>query len=209
MTTYSARAKANYEAKLPIYLFYCCINKNTPTYDNFIKYQLDDTIIKKYATKYMQAEKEDEIDGVFRDEIYDCIKEWKKNDNFKYSHVKYINHFQEVLSRNAFEELKSQQKCSYCGISEIQINELGEKGKLYNKRSDTRGYSLEIDRMNPNKEYTFDNICMSCYWCNNAKTDEFTVKEFENIAHAINDVWSERLGKEINFPTKIYKGEDK
>ena len=89
--------------------------------------------------------------------------------------------------------LIEQKKCAYCGVSLEQIFLLGEKGKLYNKRSDTRGYSLEIDRKNPNQEYSKDNCCVSCYWCNNAKTDEFSVKEFKEIARGINNVWNERL----------------
>ena len=214
---YKARAEANYKAKLPIYLFHCCMKQKTPVYDEFIKYKLDDAIIEKYATEYMQAMKGEEIGGVLRDEIYSFIKENKgnkENDIFKYNHKEYIIHFHEVLSENDFEQLISKEECSYCGISLKQIDSLGYEGKLYNKRAYTRGYSLEIDRMNPNKEYTLDNICMSCYWCNNAKTDEFTVEEFEEIAKGINGIWNERLREaklpdKIDFPTELYKGEDK
>jgi len=203
---YKARAEANYKAKLPIYLFHCCIKQKTPVYDEFIKYKLDDTIIEKYATEYMQAREEEEIGGVLRDEIYYFIKENKENDSFKYNNKEYIIHFQEVLSINDFEQLISKEECSYCGISLKQIENLGYEGKLYNKRAYTRGYSLEIDRMNPNKEYTLDNICMSCYWCNNAKTDEFTVEEFEGIARGINRIWQKRLGTEIVvFPETFYR----
>lgn len=100
--------------------------------------------------------------------------------------------------------------CSYCGISEDDISELGKRGELNNKRSETRGYTLEIDRKEANGEYTEKNCCMSCYWCNNAKTDEFSVVEFKDIAKGINSVWEKRLGKAIEFPTKVYsecKGE--
>jgi len=34
---------------------------------------------------------------------------------------------------------------------------------------------------------------MSCYWCNNAKTDEFTAEEFAVIGKAIAMVWHDRL----------------
>jgi len=44
---------------------------------------------------------------------------------------------------------------------------------------------------------------MSCYWCNNAKTDEFFVDEFKEIARGINYAWQKRLGNEIVvFPEK-------
>ena len=56
-----------------------------------------------------------------------------------------------------------------------------------------RGWNLEIDRLNSNFEYKPDNCAMACYWCNNAKTDEFTEDEFMVIGEAIKNVWRERL----------------
>ena len=34
---------------------------------------------------------------------------------------------------------------------------------------------------------------MACYWCNNAKTDEFSPEEFKPIAEGIRKAWNERL----------------
>jgi len=56
-----------------------------------------------------------------------------------------------------------------------------------------RGWNLEIDRKNSNYEYTKDNCVMCCYWCNNAKTDEFTYPEFKEIGLAFKQVWDKRL----------------
>jgi len=36
---------------------------------------------------------------------------------------------------------------------------------------------------------------MACYWCNNAKTDEFDGDEFKEIGEAIKKVWKKRLKK--------------
>ena len=94
--------------------------------------------------------------------------------------------------------------CSYCGISLAQIEELGKNGKLNNKRSDTRGYTLEIDRKLPNLEYSKENCCMACYWCNNAKTDEFSPREFKPIAEGIRRTWNERL-KAIGYSKEEIK----
>ena len=94
--------------------------------------------------------------------------------------------------------------CSYCGISLAQIEELGKNGKLNNKRSDTRGYTLEIDRKLPNLEYSEENCCMACYWCNNAKTDEFSPEEFKPIAEGIRKTWNERL-KAIGYSEEEIK----
>jgi len=34
---------------------------------------------------------------------------------------------------------------------------------------------------------------MVCYWCNNAKTDEFTEEEFSKIGREIRNIWDDRL----------------
>jgi len=78
MTKYRARVEANYKAKLPIYLFYCCIYKTEPTYDNFIKYELGDKIIKKYATDYCQAERTELINNIPINKIYEFIKKMER-----------------------------------------------------------------------------------------------------------------------------------
>ena len=103
---------------------------------------------------------------------------------------------------------KDETTCSYCGISLAQIEELGKNSKLNNKRSDTRGYTLEIDRKLPNLEYSEENCCMACYWCNNAKTDEFSPKEFKPIAEGIRKAWNERL-KQIGKAEIEYKSDEK
>ena len=95
--------------------------------------------------------------------------------------------------KSAYDDLMKEEKCAYCGIHVDQIKALGENKKLNNKRSDTRGYTLEIDRMLPNLEYSKENCCMACYWCNNAKPDEFSPKEFKPIARGINEIWNKRL----------------
>ena len=105
----------------------------------------------------------------------------------------YEDDFKEKFSEKEFDEMLAKTTCSYCGISLVQIEELSKRGKLNNKRSDTRGYTLEIDRKLPNLEYSKKNCCMACYWCNNAKTDEFSPKEFEPIAEGIRKAWNERL----------------
>ena len=42
-------------------------------------------------------------------------------------------------------------------------------------------------------DYKLDNVVLACYWCNNAKTDEFSPNEFKEIARGINEVWKRRL----------------
>ena len=121
------------------------------------------------------------------------IKELLRNE-LKPLKDKYKEKFKKIFPLKEFENMtKEKTTCSYCGISLAQIEELGKNGKLNNKRSDTRGYTLEIDRMLPNLEYSKENCCMACYWCNNAKTDEFSPEEFKPIARGINEIWNKRL----------------
>jgi folylpolyglutamate synthase/dihydropteroate synthase len=81
--------------------------------------------------------------------------------------------------------------CEYCGVSNEQIKKLRENKLIFSKSG--RGFSLEVDRKDPNLEYTKYNCCMACYWCNNAKTDEYLPFEFKEIARGINTEWNRRL----------------
>jgi 5-methylcytosine-specific restriction endonuclease McrA len=85
-------------------------------------------------------------------------------------------------------------ECHYCHITKAQISELIEKQQLFKKHI-TRGWTLEIDRKIPYLEYTEDNCVTCCYWCNNAKTDEFSYDEFKKIGIEIEKIWNERLDR--------------
>jgi len=107
------------------------------------------------------------------------------------------------LTWKKFVKMMLEDNCAYCGISMKLINDI----KLYTKRA--RGYSMEIDQKDPYGYYSDDNCVACCYWCNNAKTDEFSVKEFKEIARGINAVWNQRLKKagieKIKFPSEIWE----
>ncbi len=85
-------------------------------------------------------------------------------------------------------------KCRYCSFTEEQIAELHKAKQLNTKRITTRGLKLEIDRILPNELYdNLDNLTYCCYWCNNAKSDEFSAAEFEPIGQVLKMIWSQRL----------------
>ena len=73
-----------------------------------------------------------------------------------------------------------------------------ELNKFYDlnssKRKSTRGKSLEIERIE-DKEYSENNCELSCYWCNNAKSDVFTYEEFKNIGKSIGEVIRNKINK--------------
>ncbi len=61
--------------------------------------------------------------------------------------------------------------CHYCGIPEQTLFDLYDRGILHSKRT-TRGKSLEIERLNSqSNSYNKDNCVLSCYFCNNHKSD--------------------------------------
>ena len=99
-------------------------------------------------------------------------------------------------------------QCEYCLIKESEIKKLINQGKIYTKRLTTRGRTMEVDRKDPKGHYEINNLIMSCYWCNNAKTDEYSPKEFKPIAKGINQSWnikikkSGQLYKKVVFPEK-------
>ena len=118
----------------------------------------------------------------------------------------YIEHFKEkIMSEYEFKKLwDAPRKCGYCGISEDQIKELCAEEKIKTKRFYSRGKTMEIDKIEPKGEYCKNNIILSCYWCNNAKTDEFSLTEFEPIARGIHEAWEKRLSQNVIFPADTY-----
>ncbi|MCT7500127.1 HNH endonuclease [Aliarcobacter cryaerophilus] len=92
-------------------------------------------------------------------------------------------------------------QCEYCLIKESEIKDLISKGKIYTKRLTTRGRTMEVDRKDPKGHYEINNLIMSCYWCNNAKTDEFSYEEFRKMSCRTNDIWEKRLNSQSLEPS--------
>ena len=159
------------------------------------------------------------------------LKENKNGENTYQSIVKYKNvdknfyiykfkecfkkYFEGKIKLNDFvDKFKKNRKCAYCGVPENKLD------LLYTVRSG-RGNRLEYDRIISRDgakkvEYKLENIVLACYWCNNAKTDTFSPKDFKPIAKGVNQVWNIKLKKnnrilhkykKITFPekSKIWK----
>ncbi|WP_457561813.1 hypothetical protein [Caminibacter pacificus] len=119
------------------------------------------------------------------------VKEiWQDLDKYNLS-SKDNEEIDKEIDKEKIKELLINPVCEYCGITQDEVNELFNKNKIYTKRN--RGYSMEIDKKEPFKGYTKDNIVSCCYWCNNAKSDEFSYKEFKEIAKSIRKIWEKRL----------------
>ena len=82
---------------------------------------------------------------------------------------------------------KEEKVCYYCGLTEENSQEIVHKGILTSNRFPTggifsqgvnRGYWLEIDRKEPKGQYSLNNCVLSCYFCNNDKSDVFTDNQY-------------------------------
>lgn len=85
-------------------------------------------------------------------------------------------------------------QCCYCGITQDEINLLFDNKQVYTSRQATRGKSLELERVEPKEHYSrLNNLKLACYWCNNAKSDEFNEMEFKPIGIEIGKALRARL----------------
>ncbi len=107
--------------------------------------------------------------------------------------------------KNIFGKDEDERACHYCGISEKHISDLIVSDQIGTKRLWQRGRNIEIDQMKPDDGYTKNNIVLSCYWCNNAKTDEFSYEEFRPIAKSIHEIWEKRGCKDITETSYLRK----
>ena len=232
MATYSDKLQESFETKLKIFLFTKAFDGHILSYieqdidlirEEFNNFTLTKEIADVYSTQYHQFESDKEItlndkktiSSRLVENLMDTTKYIISTANLKeylgdiYDRLKkdYRLNSNIIISPEEFKELVATTQCAYCGITIGQISKLGKSAQLHNKRSETRGYTLEIDRKEPNLEYTKENCCMSCYWCNNAKTDEFNVKEFKEIARGINAIWNQRM-RNANINENVYFPEE-
>lgn len=188
---YKPKAQDSFKTKLNLFLYHYVLAKGKAQFDleSFNAFQISPDLIREYTTIYWHLDYDDKINGLTVRAIYSeierirqenaaTIKEWESH----YVHTTFPN----LFPLEQFQRLSAVKECYYCGISTETIGQLADNGQL-NKKKD-RGWNLEIDRLNSNLEYTPENCVMCCYWCNNAKTDEFTPEEFKEIAKGIRKV---------------------
>lgn len=195
----------SFKSKYRLFIFAQYLDESV---QNFNTFAITDEIIKRFASMYYQGQ---DIEGVedFNDkECEKYILEYSTDEHYK--SIKnlqdtYISEMATTENLEKWKEMYSQKSCSYCGVHIDEIQKLRENLKISSKSG--RGFTLEVDRMEPNKEYRVDNCCMSCYWCNNAKTDEFLPLEFIEVARGINAVWRQRGADIIDFDKIEFWGE--
>ncbi len=155
-------------------------------------------------------------------EIDDYFEEYFIPEKIKEFHDKFYKGYHELFSDKLLNDLKKvydQSKfensfqCHYCGITEnlikqlindTKVDSINTRNRFFTKRFFYgRGKSMEIDQIDPNLGYYLDNMVLACYWCNNAKSDEFNYEEFkDHIAPAIRKIWKDRLIKLPKAPDR-------
>jgi len=188
---YDAKVQDSFNTKWKLFLFNSVINNTNRPLDleSFIKFKISDELVSKYTAEYWQSDRNDIID-----KIYDKLKELDLKQELKsLCKTHYKSNFEDVFSFSDFSELNKSDKCCYCNLTIEKVKKLANKKLLFKKNE--RGWNLEIDRKNSNYEYSKENCVMSCYWCNNAKTDEFTYDEFKKIGESFEIIWEARLKK--------------
>ncbi len=203
--------KQNYyqlQASLPFSFKSSWIKTNlSPNWCNYAVQRLEAELIKRYKDLIVRDYNNRKYNGlsdcqlskIFHAPLYEkydsdmiVAEKWEQIQTEDISTINNITvPYKFNLSFCYFVKMLVEHNCHYCGISVEQINEIASGCKLYTKRP--RGYTLEIDQIESAKGYSDSNCVASCYWCNNAKTDEFSEDEFKNIACGINISWNKRL----------------
>ena len=70
--------------------------------------------------------------------------------------------------------------CCYCGIDENTLKDAFKNGLVISKKPSFSG-ELQIERKNPNGDYSADNCEFACVICNNAKSDMISAEDFKEF----------------------------
>lgn len=199
MSTYNEKAKESFNTRLRFFKFNCAVNEMTFNKENFLKFKMEEQegIITIYTAQYCQWLESDPLKGTKKkltvQGAYEAMQKitLSKEDEADWFNG-YLEQFKERYPYDIFEKHSKADTCEYCKITLDTINKLADQQKIF-KKPTTRGYTMEIDRRKPNLEYTSENCVPCCYWCNNAKTDEFDDVEFIPVAKEIKKALENRL----------------
>ncbi len=114
------------------------------------------------------------------------------------SQLKQNHYSREVKNLNDFKNFEDFKEwydeepkiCKYCGIDEKSVQKIVTLGLLKSKRfpengitrqGKARGMWLEVDRIDPLKNYSKDNCALACYFCNNDKSDVFNAVQYKEF----------------------------
>jgi hypothetical protein len=89
--------------------------------------------------------------------------------------------------------------CHYCNTDILEIRQLINDGVISGRavsNSGLRGPNLEIDRKDPFALYDHQNCVLSCYYCNNDKSNTFSYDIYKKIFGSLRrESWVELINK--------------
>ena len=124
------------------------------------------------------------MDWQYKPKSEDQLKKWYKSKVRKNQ-----SGFQDYDDFIEWYNIKDK-NCYYCGLSEQDSQQIVHKGLLTSNRFPlggktspgvNRGYWLEIDRKNPKGIYSKENCELTCYYCNNDKSDVFSDEQYNRF----------------------------
>ncbi|QQS52695.1 MAG: hypothetical protein IPM71_08165 [Bacteroidota bacterium] len=197
--SFRSKSTDSFNTRKRFFIFDCVLNnRNLIIEDDFIKFEITEQLVQLFTAEYYQIEGNKTLKShpspLTINEIYARMKSIEEMQvaELKILEKKYFEEiFKSQFPENTFNELNKADHCYYCGLTMQDIELLADKNKLYKKNE--RGWHFEIDRKKPNLEYTVENCVAACYWCNNAKTDEFDDIEFKPIGEQIGSTLKNRL----------------
>ena len=88
-------------------------------------------------------------------------------------------------------------KCHYCDTSILEIRQLLNANVINGRRvrgDGVRGSNLEVDRRDAFGDYNEGNCVLSCYYCNNDKSNTFDYEVYKQIIGPVKkSAWIELL----------------
>ncbi|MEI6766889.1 MAG: DUF4332 domain-containing protein [Bacteroidota bacterium] len=191
-TRYDDLKARSFNEAIRIILYYHLVIENNPEIiPGLISFEVKEEMkscFKKSFTNMKMVRKNNAICRNWERNNVEIIYELKKMHSVYFEELFPIEKFR--LKYGKDEDIR---RCHYCTISESQIKHLIEHGEIITKRIYSRGRTMEVDRTDPNGKYEQLNTELCCYWCNNAKTDEFNEDEFRPVGEAIKKIWENRL----------------
>lgn len=165
--------------------------------NSFSNFNYDDPRISKAIKAHQLSKDSDDFNGIKVSELDSIIIEWHKTNDVNLFKTAFLR--DKIINETEFKAFYKDddfdRECKYCKIKESEIKLLIKNGFIQTKRLRSRGKTMEIDQRNPNEGYKSGNIALCCYWCNNAKTDEFNAEEFKPIGELIGQTLRKRLTK--------------
>lgn len=203
LTRYNTVRKRSFTRHLDLFLTALYLRRDDGTLDltspeEYLSFQ--PTIEEKAA--YLRSHQARSLNERFApgqtvQSLDDAIRQWRAANPSLEAELRVIHDQHHCLSAEEFKQLIGNQTgelaCEYCELTESDIRQLINLGLVRTKRLSTRGSTFEFDCRDPEQGYTKNNVALCCYWCNNAKTDEFSTEEFKPAALALAAIWRQRL----------------